>query len=320
MNDVIQPDWWDAPIALGLVMVGVWWLAALDELFAAHTAGRGWRLTAFWQPWRAGLRHLFKEFRPTERPDPYLWLAAPVLLVGLALASLTVMPLSPTWIGADLSVGVVFFTAMFALVLVAAFWAGWGPNSKYALTSGYRFVGLMLAYEMPLAITIIAVALPAESLRLGAIVATQQQAYWNVVTQPVGFLIYLLCALAVPFWGPFNVVNAPDLAGGAREELSGAPLLVWRFGQYALLLALSAFAVPLFLGGGAGPWLPAPVWSIIKILLVGAGLIALSHHLPRVRLDRFMEVAWVFLIPLSLVNLFLIGLLLLIWPELAGKS
>ena len=117
MNDMIRPDWWDAPIALGLVILGVWWLAALDELFAVHTAGRGWRLDAFWQPWRAGLRHLFKEFRPTERPDPYLWLAAPVLLVGLALASLTVMPLSPTWIGADLSVGVVFFTAMFALVL-----------------------------------------------------------------------------------------------------------------------------------------------------------------------------------------------------------
>lgn len=271
------------------------------------------------QPLRSALRHLYKEFRLTERPDLPVWLSAPVLLVSLVMAALTVMPLAPGWIGADLSIGVVFFTAMFALVLVAAFWAKWGPNSKYALISGYRFVGLMLAYEMPLAITIIAVALPAESLQVGTIVISQQQGYWNAILQPVGLVIYLLCALAVPFWGPFNVVNAADLAGGAREELSGAPLLIWRFGQYALLLTLAAFAVPLFLAGGAGPWLPAPLWSIIKILMVGAFLVWLGHRLPRVRLDRFMEIAWVFLIPLSLVNLFLSGLLILIWPELAGK-
>lgn len=315
-----HPHWWAAVVALGLVILGVWWLAALDDLFAARAAGQGWRKDAWLAPVRAGLRHLFKEFRPTERPDYPLWLAAPVLLVGLTMASLTVLPLSPTWIGADLSVGVVFFTAMFALVLVATFWAGWGPNSKYSLIAGYRFVGLMLAYEMPLAITIIAVALPAESLRLGAIVATQQDAYWNILLQPLGFLIYLLCAMAVPFWGLFNVVNAPDLADGTQEELSGAPLLVWRFGRYALLLTLAAFAVPLFLGGGAGPWLPAPLWSVLKILLVSAVLVGLGHWLPRVRLDRFMEVAWVLLIPLSLVNLFLVGLLILIWPELAGKN
>jgi NADH-quinone oxidoreductase subunit H len=217
-----------------------------------------------------------------------------------------------------LSVGVVYFTAIFALVMVAVFAAGWGPNSKYPLIAGYRFIGLMLAYEMPFAITIIAVALPAESLALGDIVAAQKAILWNVVLQPVGFLIYLLCALAVAFWGPFDVIDSADLAGGAELEMGGAPLAVWRFGHYALLLATSAFAVPLFLAGGHGPWLPPAFWSVLKVLLVGSVLVALRHLLPRLRLDRFMKVAWIFLIPLSLVNLFLVGLLILLFPGFFG--
>jgi NADH-quinone oxidoreductase subunit H len=306
-----------ALVALGLVVLGVVWLALLESLIGAAPGRRG---AALVDCVRTGWRHLYKEFRPTERPDRPLWLAGPLLLLTLSLAAMTVLPLSPELVGADLSVGVVFLTAMFALTLAAAFWTGWGPNSKYPLISSYRFVGLMLAYEMPLAITIIAVALPAESLSVSTIVATQQQGLWNVVLQPLGLLIYLICALAVPFWGPFNLVNAPELAGGARAELAGAPLLVWRFGQYALLLALAAFAVPLFFAGGAGPWLPAWAWSVLKILLMGALLVWLGWRLPRVRLEWFMDRAWVVLIPLSLANLFLVGLLILLWPQLAGKS
>jgi NADH-quinone oxidoreductase subunit H len=302
--------------ALALVVLGVAWLALVDALLAAPP---GRRTAAVLLPARSVVRHLHKEFRPSEHPDRPLWFAGVLLLPTLALASLTVLPLAPGVIGADLSVGVVFFTAMFALTLMAAFWAGWGPNSKYPLIAGYRFVGLMLAYEMPLAITIIAVALPAESLALGTIVERQQAGLWNLALQPLGFLIYLVCALAVPFWGPFNVVNAPELAGGVRAELSGGPQLVWRFGQYALLLALAAFAVPLFLAGGAGPWLPPWAWSILKILLMGALLVWLGRRIPRIPLPWFMERAWVVLIPLSLLNLFLVGLLILIWPQLAGR-
>ena len=311
-------NWLAPPLALVLVILGVAWLAWVNRLAGDLARGRVGLETLIGPP-REMLRDLHKEFRLTERPDLPLWLGAPLLLLTLTMASLTVLPLSPDWVGADSSVGVVFFTAMFALTLVAAYWAGWGPNSKYPLIAGYRFVGLMLAYEMPLAITVIAVALPAESLSVSSIAATQQAAYWNALTQPLGLVIYLLCALAVPFWGPFNVVNAPELAGGALVELSGAPKLLWRFGQYALLLTTSAFAVPLFFGGGAGPWWPAPVWSLVKIALVSGFLVALGHGLGRLRLDRFMWWAWVVLIPLSLLNLFLIGLLILIWPELAGK-
>ena len=163
-------SWLALPLILALVPLGVWLLATVDRLAWATRAGSGIG-AALVAPVRGALRLLFKEFRATERPDQALWLAAPLLLLTLVFAALAVMPLAPGLIGADLSVGVVFFTAMFALVMVAAFAAGWGPNSKYPLSAGYRFIGLMLAYEMPFAITIIAVALPAESLALGEIVA-----------------------------------------------------------------------------------------------------------------------------------------------------
>lgn len=305
-------SWLALPVMLALVPLGVWLLAAVDRMARRGAAGGIGDAVA--APVRGAVRLVFKEFRPTERPDAALWLAAPALLLTLVFAALAVMPLAPRLIGADLSVGVVFFTAMFALVMVAVFAAGWGPNSKYPLIAGYRFIGLMLAYEMPFAITIIAVALPAESLALGDIVAWQQTVAWNVLLQPVGFAIYVMSALAVAFSGPFEVIDSSDLAGGAELELGGAPLLVWRFAHYALLLATSAFAVPLFLGGGAGPVLPDAVWTGLKVLVLASLLVVAGHRIVRLRLDWFMRIAWVALIPLSLLNLFVVGLLMLLFP------
>lgn len=311
--------WWAAMMALLLVLIGIAALAMLDALLRARLAHQPWRGGVLTRPFRQAFRSIFKEFRPTEHPDLALWLAAPVLLLSAVMAALAVMPLSPDWIGADLRVGIVFFTAQFALVSAAVYLAGWGPNSKYPLIAGYRFIGLMLAYEMPWAITIIAVALPASSLQLGAIVAAQGH-LWNVILQPLGFVLYLICALGIAFWGPLNLVTSSDLAGGVKAELSGAPLLVWRLGHYGLLLAVSAFAVPLFLGGAAGPWLPGPLWTVLKTLLIATLLLWISHRLPHIELEQFMKWAWILLIPLALLNIFLVGGMLLLWPGLRGVA
>lgn len=302
-----------------LLVLGVTWLAVLDRVVGDRMSGKKIAIgPSIAAAGRDALRLLFKESRPTERPDRLLWWAAPVLLLTLVMVALMVMPLAPGLVGGDLGVGVVFFTAMFALVMVAVFAAAWGPNSKYPLFAGYRFIGLMLAYEMPFAIAIIGVALPAESLSVSAIAASQQATVWNVLLQPVGFAIYLLSALAVAFWGPFDMVGSPDLAGGVELEMGGAPLLLWRFAHYGVFLAASAFAVPLYLAGGAGPVLPPAVWSLLKILTLSSLLLGVSHILPRRRLDRFMKRAWVGLIPLSLANLFLVGLIMLVFPGLFG--
>lgn len=308
-----------AALALPALLAAVALLAGWDALLSARLSDGRWRGGAVLTPLRQGLRLLDKEWRGTERPDPLLWTAAPLLLLALSLAALAVWPYGPDWAPAAMAVGVVYLTAMLALTMVAVFLAGWGPNSKYPLIGGYRFIGLMLAYEMPFAITVIAVALPAESLSLQAIVAAQQQGPWNAVLQPVGLGIYLLSAMAIAFWGPFALPQAADLAGGVELELGGAALLLWRLGRYALLLTTSAYAVPLFFAGGAGPWLPAPAWLALKTALVAVAVVWLGRVLVRLRLSAFMRLAWIGLIPLSLANLFLVGLLVLLWPELVGE-
>jgi NADH:ubiquinone oxidoreductase subunit H len=128
MSGAVHP--WTAPVALALVLAGVWWLATVDSLVRARVAGAGWRAVALAPvyPLRSGLRLLLKETRSTEVPDSPLWRAAPVLLIGAVLAAFAVMPLAPDLIGPDLSVGVVYVTAMLALVMVAVFAAGLAPT------------------------------------------------------------------------------------------------------------------------------------------------------------------------------------------------
>lgn len=306
-----------APLALTLVLLGVWFIAGLEQLFASAAAGFGWHLRNFGEPIRGATRLLLKEFRPTERPDRLLWLGAPLILLGAVMAALSVMPLSGAHPGANLGIGVVFFTAMIALVSLAAYVAGWAPNSKFPLMAGYRYVGLVLAYELPLVLTVAAAALPAESLRLADIVATQQAGLWNALLQPLGLLIYLFAGMAMAFWGPFRLVESADVAGGLRLELGGAPLLIWRLGHYALVLAVAAFSVPLFLGGGHGPWLPAALWTLLKTVLMLVVLTALPYALPRARLESLMRGAWKWLVPVAVANLLLVAAVLQLRPDLA---
>ena len=207
--------------------------------------------------------------------------------------------------------GIVLFGATMALVTVAVFLHGWGANSLLPLIGGYRFIAQALSFEMPLALVLIAAALPAESLDLGAIVRSQD--VWNVVRQPLGLPLYLVAAAGVSFQGPLATPDGADLAGGTRAESSGSELLAWGVARRALLVAVSAVGAAVFLGGWAGPGPAAlgPVWVVAKTLVLLAVLVAAGHLLARVRLERFVVVSWAVLIPLALLDVFAAGVLLL---------
>ncbi|MGH2601648.1 MAG: NADH-quinone oxidoreductase subunit H, partial [Dehalococcoidia bacterium] len=123
--------------------------------------------------------------------------------------------------------------------------------------------------------------------------------------------IYLVVGLAVSFWGPLNLPDATDLADGTSVEDSGIARLLWKAARAALLVAVAAMGAAGFLGGWWGPWLPGPIWTLLKTLGLLLVLIGVGHLLPRVRIQRFVMVAWVVLIPLALANVFLSGALLL---------
>ncbi|MEU0169676.1 NADH-quinone oxidoreductase subunit H [Streptomyces iakyrus] len=260
-------------------------------------------------PLREGLRLLVQQQRRTNAADPVLGRIGVVLVPVAAVLAGVVLPLGFTSVS-DLDVGIVWFNAMEALAWAAVWLAGWGPNSALSLIGGYRFLAQGLAYELPHMLAITTAALGAESLRVGDVVAAQQ-GLWFVVWMPAAFVVYLASALAMSFWGPFDQPTGRDVAGGAAAELSGVDRLMLLGGRWLLLVVTAAFAVPLFLGGGHGPLLPGWLWTLIKTVAVLGVLIVGRRLMPTLRMDRYMELAWVVLVPLVLVQALVVAVVLL---------
>jgi NADH-quinone oxidoreductase subunit H len=188
--------------------------------------------------------------------------------------------------------------------------AGWGPNAVLPLVGGYRFVAQGLAYELPLMFALISAAAGAQSLDVAGI-ASAQGRLWFVVWMPAGFAIYLASVYAFSFLGPFGYPAGRDLAGGVAAEVSGPDRLMLEAGRWLLLTAGAAMAVPLFLGGGAGPLLPAWAWSAAKTVAVLLLLVWGRRRLPVIRADRYAELAWVVLIPLAVAQALAVALVVL---------
>jgi NADH-quinone oxidoreductase subunit H len=291
--------WCGALVLLALLGFFSFAVVALDAVLSARAAGRA-AGGAVAEPLRVVAGLLVQQRRRTLAADTLLWRGAGVVLLLAGVMASAGTPLG-RWAVGDLDVGIVWFNAMEILAWAAVWLAGWGPNSAFSLVGGYRFVAQGLAYELPHMFALTTVAIGAGSLRISDVVAAQRE-LWFVVWMPVAFVVFLLSVLAMSFARPFDQAVAGDLAGGATAELSGVDRLVFLAGQKVLLVSGGAMAVPLFLGGGAGPWLPGWVWSLLKTAAVLGLLVWAGRRSPTVRVERFMEVAWLVLIPLTLVQ------------------
>lgn len=308
-------DYASPPLALmtiGLAMVtGVYVIAVLDRSMATLIGGGRWTMgDSVIGPLRSAAVLLVQRRRATERPDAPGWALAPALLTGLAAVALAMVPIAPDAVTADPSTGFVVFSAAIVFVVIAVFLHGWSSNSALALHGAYRFGAQALSFQIPFLLAMLATALPAESLSIVEIVNAQEP-LWNVVRQPLGLPLYLVVGLAVSFWGPLNLPDASDLAGGTSVEDSGMARLLWKAARAAMLLAVAAMGAAGFLGGWWGPWLPGPTWVVVKTIALLALLLAVGHLLPRIRIQRFVVMAWVILIPLALVNIFVSAAVLL---------
>ncbi|GAA0958284.1 complex I subunit 1 family protein [Actinocorallia libanotica] len=293
------------PVMAGLALGAAGW----DSVLAARDTGRPRALRAAADPLREAARLLLRPPRTVVAADRLLLRAGVVLLPAVALLAAMVVPLGDVMV-MDPAVGVVWFNAMEVAVWAAVWLVGWGSNSAFGLVGGYRFLAQGLAYELPHMFALITAALGAQSLRVGEI-AQAQQGLWFAVWMPVAFAVYLLSVLAMAFWGPLAHPVADDAAGGAVVEPSGPDRLFFLAGRYALLAVASAFSVPLFLGGGAGPLLPAWAWSLVKTAVVLGGLVWAARRFPVVRMDRFAEAAWTVLIPAVLLQMLVVGIVVL---------
>ncbi|MEU5719057.1 NADH-quinone oxidoreductase subunit H [Streptomyces sp. NPDC020403] len=299
--------WWTLLAAPALLLGFAVLAVAADAALTARDAGRPVTVSVAMRPLLAVPRALVAQPRRMPAPDRMLWRAGVVTVPVAAVLSTLVIPLGNVVV-ADLSVGVVWFNAMEVLTWAGLWLAGWGPNAAFSLIGGYRFLAQGLAYELPLMFALISTATGAQSLRVGDIAAAQD-GLWYAVWMPVAFVVYLAGVLAFSFLGPFAYPAGLDIAGGVLSETSGVDRLLLQAGRWLWLAAGAAMAVPLFLGGGAGPGLPAWVWSLIKTLLVLAVLVVAARRLPVIRADRYVEFAWVALIPLTIVQTLLPALI-----------
>ncbi len=294
-------------LVLLLLAMGVYCVAVLE---AWITTGR-FRLMA---PAYSAMALLGRESVVPRKPDLLFFETGPIILLVAALLAAAVIPLSPDLIITDLATGALFLNAALAYVLVALIMAGWGPNGAYAMIGGWRFLGQLVAYAMLIVMPITAVAMRAESLATTDIVISQS-GLWNAFYQPLGFVLFFVAAMGLAFLPPFDLPTAKgELAGGVEAEYSGVRLAVFRLGRMVLIVTLAAATVTFYIGGWQGPSLPPWLWSAIKILLVTAAMLLVGRYVPRIREAHLLAWCWKFGIPLALLNIFIVGILLVVIP------
>lgn len=295
-------------LPFGLLLVATA-AASFSAALGAVAAGRAVPSGTVLQPVREAARLLVVRRRRTRHPDALLWRVGGGTLFVTAVLAAAVVPIGDAPVVRS-AVGVVWFNAAETLLWAALWLTGWGANSVAGLIGGYRFLAQALAYELPMMLALITAALGAGSLDVVQ-VATAQEDLWFVVWMPVAFVVFLVAALALSFWGPFSQPVGSDAAGGVLAELSGVDRLAVLVGRYAWLAAAAGMSVPLFLGGGAGPLLPSWLWWLAKTLAVLAVLVWARWRWPVVRVDRFEEIAWVVLLPAIVVQALVVSLVVI---------
>lgn len=180
------------------------------------------------------------------------------------------------------------------------------------MVGGWRFLGQLIAYSMLIVMPITAVAMDARSL-LNTDIVEAQRTLWNIIEQPLGFVLFFLAAMAVCFLPPFDLPTAPgELAGGVMAEYTGSRLAIMRLARMVLVITLAAAVTVFYLGGWLGPVLPPWAWSAVKTLLVAAVMLSAGRYVPRLREAHLLAWFWKLGIPLALTNILWVGVVLLL--------
>jgi NADH-quinone oxidoreductase subunit H len=273
------------------------------------------------QPIADALKLITKEAFQPKRSDRAIMLAAPVIFVAPAVLLFVVIPFGPNMVIADIPVSLIYFIAVSGIPVLAAFMAGWSSNNKYSLFGAMRIVAMSISYEVPLVMSLLAVALFTGSLSLQGIVLWQRDFdIWLVFVMPLAFIIYFVCVSAELNRTPTDIAEAEsEIVAGYLTEYSGMQWGLFYGMDIGYALAASAFAATLFLGGwsfwGLEDWVPSWLIFILKTQLFYTVFIWTRGTLPRLRIDQLMTFAWKFMLPLALINLLIVATEKVIWTE-----
>jgi len=297
-----------APLVVGYAEHKV--LAHMQARVGPMEAGRfhGWaQLVA------DGVKFVQKEDVIPAAADPWVFSLAPAVAMVPYIALFVVIPFSPEIFVVNLDLGVFFLLAMSSISVIGVLMAGWASANKFSLIGALRAAAQLIAYELPLVLASAAVVMQAATMSLVGITEAQEP-YWYVLTQPVGFLIFMIAALAELTRPPFDMPIADsEIIFGAYTEYTGLKFAFFLLAEYGGIVALTAIASVLYLGGyQALPGLdaiPAPLWMLGKIGALSFVVIWLRATFPRMREDQLQRFAWLALIPLSLLQIMIVAIL-----------
>ena len=213
------------------------------------------------QPIADGIKLLFKEDLVVASAHKFLYILAPFIVTVCAFVSFAVVPFGDSiqilgrrvdLVIADVNIGILYIFAISSLSVFGIVLAGWSSNNKYSLLGGLRSSGQMISYELPIGMSIIGVLMLSGTLSMVGIVKAQA-GMWNVILQPLGFIIFMICGIAECNRTPFDLPEAEsELVAGFHVEYSSMKFALFFIAEYAHMLVMSGMAVTLFLGGWHG--------------------------------------------------------------------
>ena len=248
----------------------------------------------------------FKEIIIPNGVDKATFIAVPFALMAVAGALVALVPLSPTTYIANPSVGAVLVFAILGFTPLVVLLAGWASNSKYPFLGGLRALHQLVAYEIPMILSLVGAVVLSGSLNLMGIV-TAQNGLWYIVLQPLGAVVFFIGALAELERIPFDIPEADsELVAGWQTEYTSMLFGTFQLANFSRMYIMAGLFTTFFLGGWLGPApIPPEVWFILKVTIVMLFMMLPRSIMPRLRIDMLLRAGWVKLLVLSFANIFI---------------
>ena len=332
-------DWNSTFVQAGLKMLGINIAFVAVLMVVAYTVLAERRILGFIQgrlgPNRVGpggllqpfadlLKFILKEELVPDKSTKFVFVLAPIIAITAALMTIILYPFGPainlpffgqvSLVIARFDIALLYVLGITSVGVYGIALAGWSSNNKYSLMGGLRASAQMISYELSLGLSLVGVVMMSGTLDLYHIVEQQSGwagLHWNIIYQPLGFVIYLISAIAETNRVPFDLPEAEtELVAGFHTEYSAMKFAFFFMAEYVNMLTVSMLATTLFLGGWNGPGVAQfPIlgvfYFLIKILFFLFLYIWLRGTLPRFRFDQLMNFGWKFLLPVAILNVIL---------------
>ncbi len=273
------------------------------------------------QPIADAVKLMFKEIVLPTNADKTLFLIAPLLSIGPALAAWAVFPFDTGLVLADINAGLLYLLAMTSIGVYGVIIAGWASNSKYAFLGAIRSAAQIVSYEIAMGFALVGVLVAAGSLNLGQIVEGQSGSvlHWYWLPLLPLFVIYFISGVAETNRSPFDVAEGEsEIVAGFHVDYSGMAFAVFFLAEYANMILISALTALLFMGGWLSPfqgtfleswfaWVPGIIWLVAKTFFFMFLFLWFRATFPRYRYDQIMRLGWKVFIPITIVWIVVVG-------------